>query len=405
MLTPLATPSGLAPRIAASIRSAQRRLRAAFLPREAAAIGGSVPARSPNACATADASSRSAAGPTPPTRNTSRSSSSIRSSSASARCPASRSVARLFETAAATRSCDAARRGHGIRAAGRAIREVLGALRACRATRRVTVALPGRESADFALEAPTCRPAHPSRDGRNPLSHALGDGARLLRASRARPRRRARPLSLPVSRRRRTRRRARSWPTSRTRSGKGVDDARVARTGGDGRERDDRATRRRRSPAACAAGGELLIFGNGGSATDATDWAIDCVSPPPGLRPVPALSLALEPATSPRSPTTSAANSIFLRQLIAHARPARRRVALSTSGGSTNVIAALEEARKRGNADDRAARATTAARFCRRGLADHVHRRAFRLRAARAGSTSGHLPPLRHALDWLHDGA
>src|SRR5262249_52471049 len=28
------------------------------------------------------------------------------------------------------------------------------------------------------------------------------------------------------------------------------------------------------------AGGTLLMFGNGGSATDANDWAIDCVSPP-----------------------------------------------------------------------------------------------------------------------------
>ena len=30
-------------------------------------------------------------------------------------------------------------------------------------------------------------------------------------------------------------------------------------------------------------GGKLIIFGNGGSATDANDWAIDCVSPPVGL--------------------------------------------------------------------------------------------------------------------------
>ncbi len=29
-------------------------------------------------------------------------------------------------------------------------------------------------------------------------------------------------------------------------------------------------------------GGKLLIFGNGGSATDANDWAIDCVAPPAG---------------------------------------------------------------------------------------------------------------------------
>ena len=31
-------------------------------------------------------------------------------------------------------------------------------------------------------------------------------------------------------------------------------------------------------------GGKLIIFGNGGSATDANDWAIDCVLPPLGYQ-------------------------------------------------------------------------------------------------------------------------
>ena len=35
-------------------------------------------------------------------------------------------------------------------------------------------------------------------------------------------------------------------------------------------------------------GGKLILFGNGGSATDANDWAIDCVAPPNGCRPIPA---------------------------------------------------------------------------------------------------------------------
>src|SRR6185437_1404296 len=42
-----------------------------------------------------------------------------------------------------------------------------------------------------------------------------------------------------------------------------------------------------------AQGGKLILFGNGGSATDANDWAIDCVMPPSGYRPVPAVSLSL----------------------------------------------------------------------------------------------------------------
>ncbi len=39
-------------------------------------------------------------------------------------------------------------------------------------------------------------------------------------------------------------------------------------------------------------GGKLIIFGNGGSATDANDWALDCVDPPAGYRQVAAVSLA-----------------------------------------------------------------------------------------------------------------
>jgi D-sedoheptulose 7-phosphate isomerase len=95
-------------------------------------------------------------------------------------------------------------------------------------------------------------------------------------------------------------------------------------------------------------GGKLLIFGNGGSATDANDWAIDCVAPPAGRRPIPAISLALEPAIVTAIANDVGADVIFLRQLIAHARPEDVAVAISTSGGSRNVIAALAEARKRG---------------------------------------------------------
>jgi D-sedoheptulose 7-phosphate isomerase len=51
--------------------------------------------------------------------------------------------------------------------------------------------------------------------------------------------------------------------------------------------------------------------------------------------------------TSPPSRTTSGTEVIFLRQLIAHARPDDVAVGISTSGGSKNIIMALEEARKR----------------------------------------------------------
>jgi D-sedoheptulose 7-phosphate isomerase len=94
-------------------------------------------------------------------------------------------------------------------------------------------------------------------------------------------------------------------------------------------------------------GGKLIIFGNGGSATDANDWAIDCVLPPSGYRPVPAVSLALEPANISAIANDVGTEVIFLRQLIAQARPEDVAVGISTSGGSRNIIMALEEARKR----------------------------------------------------------
>jgi D-sedoheptulose 7-phosphate isomerase len=95
-------------------------------------------------------------------------------------------------------------------------------------------------------------------------------------------------------------------------------------------------------------GGKLVLFGNGGSATDANDFALDCVSPPPGWRPVPAVSLAMEPANLSAIANDVGVELIFLRQMIAQARPEDVAVAFSTSGGSSNIILALEEARKRG---------------------------------------------------------
>jgi len=96
-----------------------------------------------------------------------------------------------------------------------------------------------------------------------------------------------------------------------------------------------------------ARGGKLILFGNGGSATDANDWALDCVLPPDGYQSVPAVSLSMEPANITALANDVGTENIFLRQLIAHARPEDVAIAISTSGGSKNVIMALEEARKR----------------------------------------------------------
>ncbi len=94
-------------------------------------------------------------------------------------------------------------------------------------------------------------------------------------------------------------------------------------------------------------GGKLIIFGNGGSATDANDWAIDCVAPPAGWKPIPAVSLSLEPANITAISNDVGTEVVFLRQMIAQAQPHDVAIAISTSGGSRNIIMALEEARKR----------------------------------------------------------
>jgi D-sedoheptulose 7-phosphate isomerase len=96
------------------------------------------------------------------------------------------------------------------------------------------------------------------------------------------------------------------------------------------------------------AGGKLVIFGNGGSATDANDWMIDCAMPPAGYRPIPAISLSAEPANITAIANDLGPDVIFLRQLIAHACPEDVAIGISTSGGSKNIIAALAEARRRG---------------------------------------------------------
>ena len=94
-------------------------------------------------------------------------------------------------------------------------------------------------------------------------------------------------------------------------------------------------------------GGKLILFGNGGSATDANDWALDCVLPPNGYQPIPAVSLSMEPANITAVANDVGTEVIFLRQLIAQAQPEDVAIGISTSGGSRNIIMALEEARKR----------------------------------------------------------
>ena len=96
-----------------------------------------------------------------------------------------------------------------------------------------------------------------------------------------------------------------------------------------------------------ARGGRLYTFGNGGSATDAATLASLFAHPPTG-RALPAWSLAADQAVLTALGNDVGFDLVFARQIIAHARPADIAVAMSTSGNSADLQAALAEAAGRG---------------------------------------------------------
>ncbi|MGZ4275505.1 MAG: SIS domain-containing protein [Solirubrobacteraceae bacterium] len=122
-----------------------------------------------------------------------------------------------------------------------------------------------------------------------------------------------------------------------------------------------------------AAGGTLLALGNGGSATDAMDFVADLRHPPPGrgLAPRRALDLTADPAILTAVANDVGFEAVFVRQIIAYAGPGDAVVAISTSGGSANVLAALAECRRRGVLTV-ALCGYDGGRILAEGLADHV---------------------------------
>jgi len=97
------------------------------------------------------------------------------------------------------------------------------------------------------------------------------------------------------------------------------------------------------------AGGRLLALGNGGSATDAMDAVADFRRPPdPRWQARRALDLTEDPSILTAIANDIGTEAIFARQVIAHGRDEDALLAISTSGNSANVIAALAEARSRG---------------------------------------------------------
>jgi D-sedoheptulose 7-phosphate isomerase len=99
---------------------------------------------------------------------------------------------------------------------------------------------------------------------------------------------------------------------------------------------------------AFAAGATLLAFGNGGSSTDAQDVVHTFVDPPPSAEPLPALGLTNDVAVVTALSNDVSFDVVFSRQVRAFGRAGDIALALSTSGGSPNVLAALEEADRLG---------------------------------------------------------
>jgi D-sedoheptulose 7-phosphate isomerase len=131
--------------------------------------------------------------------------------------------------------------------------------------------------------------------------------------------------------------------------------------------------------------GKLLVFGNGGSATDAMDAVADFRSPPRDWPARRALDLTEDAAILTALANDIGPEVLFQRQVIAHARAGDAALALSTSGSSVNIVEALAEARRRGLVTI-AMVGYNGGRIADEGLADHV-----------VVSRSEHIPRIQEA--------
>jgi D-sedoheptulose 7-phosphate isomerase len=117
------------------------------------------------------------------------------------------------------------------------------------------------------------------------------------------------------------------------------------------------------------AGGKVVVFGNGGSATQASHFAGELIGRyKENRRPYPAIALASDPGSVTCIANDFGWDSLFARQVEALAQPGDAVVGLTTSGRSQNVLRGLAAGRKAG--------ATTIALTGAAGLvdgsADHV---------------------------------
>lgn len=95
-------------------------------------------------------------------------------------------------------------------------------------------------------------------------------------------------------------------------------------------------------------GGKLLIAGNGGSAADAQHIAAELTGRFLRERkPLAAIALHANSSALTAIGNDYGYEYVFARELAAHARPGDVLLAISTSGGSKNILRVIEEARQK----------------------------------------------------------
>ena len=100
---------------------------------------------------------------------------------------------------------------------------------------------------------------------------------------------------------------------------------------------------------AFASGATLLAFGNGGSTTDVQDMVTQLLNPQnPAWPTLPAIALTNDIAVITAVGNDVGFDNIFSRQIIAFGRSGDIAFGISTSGNSSNILAAFEQAKRQG---------------------------------------------------------
>lgn len=97
------------------------------------------------------------------------------------------------------------------------------------------------------------------------------------------------------------------------------------------------------------AGGQVLAFGNGGSAADAQHFVAELVGRfERSRRGYPAVTLAVDPSVVTAVANDFGFDAVFARQIEALGRPGDLAIGITTSGASPNVVRGLEAAKAGG---------------------------------------------------------